>query len=73
MLSYQLEMVGIKVIITEESYTSKASFLDKDCLPIYQKDKKNQVTFSGKTVRRTQDRGLYRKRMRSRQEKINQC
>ncbi len=56
MLSYKAEMVGIKVIITEESYTSKASFLDNDCLPVYQKDQKNQVTFSGKRVQR----GLYR-------------
>ncbi len=56
MLSYKAEMVGIKVIITEESYTSKASFLDNDPLPIYQKDQKNQVTFSGKRVKR----GLYR-------------
>ncbi len=72
MLSYKAKIVGIKVIITEESYTSKASFLDNDCLPVYQKDQKNQVTFSGKrvksecvilnriqNVRRTQDRGLY--------------
>ena len=48
MLSYKAEMVGIKVIITEESYTSKASFLDNDPIPVYQKGKKNQVTFSGK-------------------------
>ncbi|MDJ0597715.1 MAG: transposase [Crocosphaera sp.] len=56
MLSYKAEMVGIKVIITEESYTSLASFLDNDCLPVYQKGQKNQVTFSGKRV----TRGLYR-------------
>ena len=56
MLSYKAEMVGIKVIITEESYTSKASFLDNDPLPVYQKGQKNQVTFSGKRV----NRGLYR-------------
>ncbi len=56
MLSYKAKMVGIKVIITEESYTSKASFLDNDPLPVYQKGQKNQVTFSGKRVKR----GLYR-------------
>ncbi|HAC66214.1 MAG TPA: transposase [Cyanothece sp. UBA12306] len=56
MLSYKGSMVGIKVIITEESYTSKASFLDNDPLPVYQKGQKNQVTFSGKRVKR----GLYR-------------
>ncbi|MGK7884356.1 MAG: RNA-guided endonuclease InsQ/TnpB family protein [Crocosphaera sp.] len=56
MLSYKAEMVGIKVIITEESYTSKASFLDNDPIPVYQKGQKNQVAFSGKRV----NRGLYR-------------
>ena len=50
MLSYKAEMVGIKVIITEDSYTSKASFLDNDPLPVYQKGQKNQVIFSGKRV-----------------------
>ncbi len=56
MLSYKAEMVGIKVILTEESYTSKASFMDNDSLPVYKKGQKNQVTFSGKRVKR----GLYR-------------
>ena len=56
MLSYKAEMVGIKVIFTEEYYTSKASFLDNDPIPVYQKGKKNQVTFSGKRI----NRGLYR-------------
>ena len=28
MLSYKAELVGIQVIVTEESYTSKCSFLD---------------------------------------------
>ena len=35
MLTYKAELVGIQVIVTEESYTSKASFLDGDPLPIY--------------------------------------
>ena len=48
------EKAGINVIITEESYTSKASFLDNDDIPIYEKDK--QYTFSGKRVYR----GLYK-------------
>ncbi len=52
MLSYKAKMVGIKVIITEESYTSKASFIDNDFLSVYKKDKKNQVTFSPKRVKR---------------------
>ncbi|NER08226.1 MAG: transposase, partial [Okeania sp. SIO3C4] len=34
----------------------KASFIDNDLIPVYKKDQKNQVTFSGKRVKR----GLYR-------------
>ena len=47
-------MNSIEVIITEESYTSKASFFDKDDLPIYGESDKH--TFSGKRIKR----GLYR-------------
>ncbi len=57
MLTYKAELVGIKVIVTEESYTSKASFLDGDEIPIYQKeDKGEKPVFQGKRVKR----GLYR-------------
>jgi putative transposase len=35
MLTYKAELVGIRVILTEESYTSKASFLDRDEMPVY--------------------------------------
>jgi putative transposase len=35
LLTYKAEAVGIRVIVTEESYTSKASFLDLDPLPTY--------------------------------------
>ncbi|HKW23071.1 MAG TPA: transposase [Ktedonobacterales bacterium] len=35
MLTYKAELVGIRVVLTEESYTSKASFLDGDELPVY--------------------------------------
>ncbi|WP_293119557.1 IS200/IS605 family accessory protein TnpB-related protein [Okeania sp. SIO1I7] len=56
MLSYKAEMVGIDVILIEESYTSKASFIDNDLIPVYNKSEKNNVTFSGKRVKR----GLYR-------------
>src|SRR5215471_4677615 len=35
MLSYKAERAGIRVIVQEESYTSKASFLDLDPLPVY--------------------------------------
>ncbi|NEP83518.1 MAG: hypothetical protein F6K39_38545 [Okeania sp. SIO3B3] len=64
MLSYKAKMVGIDVIITEESYTSKASFIDNDLIPVYNKSEKNQVNFSGKRIKRG---------MQSyRQQKINQ-
>ena len=34
-LTYKAKLVGIDVVIAEESYTSKASFLDLDALPTY--------------------------------------
>ncbi|MDE5115831.1 MAG: IS200/IS605 family accessory protein TnpB-related protein [Trichodesmium sp. St2_bin2_1] len=49
-LKYKAKLVGIKVIINQESYTSIASFLDLDDLPVYQKGVKYR--FSGKRVRR---------------------
>ena len=49
-LKYKAKLVGIKVIINEESYTSMASFLDLDDLPVYQKGVKYR--FSGLRVRR---------------------
>ncbi|WP_293166347.1 IS200/IS605 family accessory protein TnpB-related protein [Okeania sp. SIO2C9] len=52
MLSYKAKMVGIDVILTEESYTSKASFIDNDLIPVYTEGEKNHVTFSGKRVKR---------------------
>jgi len=56
MLSYKAELVGITVKITEESYTSKASFLDRDLLPVRKPNDETKHTFSGKRV----ERGLYR-------------
>lgn len=56
MLLYKAEMAGIKVILKEESYTSKASFIDNDPIPVYKKDEKKLSKFSGKRVKR----GLYR-------------
>jgi len=55
MLAYKAELVGIQVIITEESYTSKASFLDSDPLPIYDAQRQHSSVFSGRRVKR----GLY--------------
>jgi putative transposase len=56
MLTYKAELVGITVIVTEESYTSKASLLDLDPLPVWKPEDKSKHTFSGKRVKR----GLYR-------------
>ena len=56
MLTYKAELVGITVLITEESYTSKASFLDRDPLPVRNPKDDTEHTFSGKRV----ERGLYR-------------
>ena len=33
MITYKAAQYGIKVYVTEESYTSKASFLDDDDIP----------------------------------------
>ncbi|MGD1712209.1 IS200/IS605 family accessory protein TnpB-related protein [Hydrocoleum sp. CS-953] len=52
MLSYQAKMVGIDVIITEESYTSASSFIDNDLIPVYKKGQKRRVNFSPKRVKR---------------------
>jgi IS605 OrfB family transposase len=56
MLSYKARLAGITVIATEESYTSKASFLDQDEIPVYDPKRKEKPTFSGKRIKR----GLYR-------------
>ena len=53
-LSYKGLLKGIEVIFTEESYTSKASFFDKDELPKYGESDNHK--FSGKRIQR----GLYR-------------
>jgi IS605 OrfB family transposase len=53
MLTYKLEAVGIKVTVGEESYTSKASFLDWDNIPTYTPNSNERHTFSGKRVTRS--------------------
>ena len=50
------ERYGIKYIEQEESYTSKASFLDLDEIPVYNPEQPYEGTFSGRRIRR----GLYR-------------
>lgn len=54
MLKYKGAMRGIELIVQEESYTSKASFLDKDSIPTYQQ-KPDGWKPSGRRVHR----GLY--------------
>jgi putative transposase len=56
MLTYKAKLVGIEVILTEESYTSKASFLDLDPLPVRDPTRRVDPKFSGRRV----NRGLYR-------------
>ena len=53
-LLYKGLLKGIEVIFTEESYTSKASFFDKDELPIYGESDNHK--FSGRRIKR----GLYK-------------
>ena len=52
MLTYKAEMVGIRILITEESYTSQASFLDRDPLPVYDPARIEAPRFSGRRDRR---------------------
>jgi putative transposase len=52
-LQYKCEDKGLNFILTEESYTSKASFIDSDIMPKY--GDKVDYKFSGKRIKR----GLY--------------
>src|SRR5262249_7448356 len=52
MLTYKAALVGIQVKVREESYTSKASFLDLDPLPDYNPHGEEQHVFSGKRIGR---------------------
>src|SRR6266436_5716917 len=52
MLTYKASLVGIQVEIQEESYTSKASFLDLDTIPTYKPNDDTEYTFSGKRIGR---------------------
>lgn len=55
-LTYKSKVYGIKILTTEEAYTSKASFVDRDVLPTYIKNSTTKHEFSGKRIKR----GLYR-------------
>ena len=54
-LEYQCQLNGIVYIKQEESYTSKASFWDRDAIPVYNNDNPKTYTFSGKRIHR----GMY--------------
>ena len=53
-LHYKCRLRGISVTVQEESYTSKASFLDNDNIPVY--GEMDNPRFSGRRIKR----GLYR-------------
>ena len=53
-LRYKCRLRGITVTVQEESYTSKASFLDNDNIPVY--GEVEDPKFSGRRIKR----GLYR-------------
>ncbi len=55
-LKYLCEKNGIEYIEITESYTSKASFLDRDELPEYDPERTDKPVFSGRRIKR----GLYR-------------
>ena len=55
-LAYMCEFNGITYVEQEESYTSKASFWDKDNIPVYNNDNPKEYEFSGNRVHR----GLYK-------------
>jgi putative transposase len=50
MLTYKAALVGIQVEVREESYTSKASFVDLDPIPDYKPDDEEKHVFSGKRI-----------------------
>lgn len=56
MIVYKCEIAGINVILQEESYTSKASFLNLDYIPTYGQKDVESYGFSGYR----QHRGLYK-------------
>ena len=64
-LTYKCQLLGITVITREESYTSKASFLDYDEIPNYKEGAKYK--FSGKRIKR----GLYRSTTRKINADVN--
>ena len=64
-LTYKCQILGITVIVREESYTSKASFLDYDEIPNYKEGAKYK--FSGRRIKR----GLYKSTTRKINADVN--
>ncbi len=56
MLTYKAKLVGIEVLVQEESYTSRASFLDLDPIPVYGEKDADKVKFNGRRI----TRGMYK-------------
>ena len=61
MLEYKCKKHGIRFIMQEESYTSQASLMDSDDIPVYdasltKEERKKMAKFSGRRVKR----GLYK-------------
>ena len=54
-LEYLCELNDINYVKQEESYTSKASFFDKDKIPVYNADNPQEYKFSGNRIHR----GMY--------------
>ena len=55
-LEHKCSNLGITFLIQEESYTSKASFIDEDDIPTYIKGNNTKYSFSGNRIKR----GLYK-------------
>ena len=55
-LEYLCKLNGIIFVKQEESYTSKASFWDRDNIPVYNADNPKEYQFSGRRLHR----GLYK-------------
>ena len=55
-LTFLCMKFGLNLILQEESYTSKASFLDEDYIPTYVKGNNTKYKFSGNRIKR----GLYK-------------
>ena len=64
-LTYKCQILGITVITREESYISKASFLDYDEIPNYKDETKSK--FSGRRIKR----GLYKSTTRKINADVN--